>query len=116
MTQLALIGAGPIGRRYAEAIERIAGVDVTCIVDPSADANVFASERGMRWAGSTADMLTGPLPHGAIIASQDALTGDDMLALIAAGIPTLIYPTDALIRQFCDIIANASPRVSPRAA
>lgn len=90
MKRLAVIGAGLIGRRHVEAIGRIAGVEVVCIVDPTPEANAFAAGRGITWAGSIADMLTGHRLDGAIIATPNALHVANGLECVAAGIPVLI--------------------------
>ena len=90
MTRIAVIGAGLIGRRHVEAIERIAAVEVASVVDPTLEAHAFATERGVPWHPTIADMLSGARPDGAIIATPNGLHVEHGLAFVAAGIPLLI--------------------------
>jgi predicted dehydrogenase len=90
VTRLAIIGAGLIGRRHVEAIARVKTAEVSCIVDPTREANAFARENGIPWVASIEDMVAAHRPDGAIIATPNALHVPNGLDCISAGIPILV--------------------------
>ena len=49
MTRLALVGAGLVGKRHAEAIRAAKGVSLSAIVDPDETAQAFADAEGVPW-------------------------------------------------------------------
>ena len=73
LLQIAIIGAGLIGRRHAEAISHSNEAAVAGIVDPSEEAQRFALDRNYAWFPNLAKMLASRRPDGAIIATPNQL-------------------------------------------
>ena len=88
--RLALVGAGLIGRRHAAHIQADHGQVLSAVVDPAAEAQAWAEGHGAAWHPTLEDMLSGPPPDGAILATPNALHVPQALALVAAGIPVLV--------------------------
>ena len=92
--QIAIAGAGMIGRRHAEAIAAAPGVALHSIVDPSDAGRAHAEKIGARWHGSLAALFdpgsSYGLPDGVIIATPNQIHVENALACIAAGVPALI--------------------------
>lgn len=88
--QLAVMGAGLIGRRHVEHI--LAGPEAALhsIIDPSEDARAFASNRGLRWHPDLSSAIRDGKPDGLIIATPNAMHVEHGLAGIEAGLPLLV--------------------------
>lgn len=88
--RIAIIGAGLIGRRHAEAIGASGRASLACVVDPAPAGAAFAASIGAVHYASLAQMLAADRPDGAILATPNQLHVEGGLALIAAGIPALV--------------------------
>ncbi len=87
---IAIVGAGLIGRRHAEAIAGTEKAWVCAIIDPSETAKAFADRLGVRWFADLGTYLAGEEPDGIIIATPNRMHTENVLATIGAGIPTLV--------------------------
>lgn len=88
--QIALIGAGLIGRAHLTRIEASPDCELSAICDPSESAQVLAAERGARWFPSQREMLALIKPDGAIIATPNALHVQGAVDCLEAGVPVLV--------------------------
>ncbi len=84
-----VVGAGLIGRRHVDAIERSEAAHVSALADPSGAAAAFAREKGYACAPSLADGLS-LRPDGVVLATPNAAHETGALECIAAGVPVLI--------------------------
>jgi predicted dehydrogenase len=91
MSSIALVGAGLIGRRHAEAITACGDVArVHAVIDPDAASQRFAGELAVPWFSDIAAMLAAGRPDGVIVATPNHLHVDQGLECIDKGIPTLV--------------------------
>ena len=88
--RIAVVGAGLIGLRHIEEIQRSRGAELAAIVDVSAPAAALAKELGMPLYGSLAELFAKGDAQGVILATPNQLHVEQGLACIAAGMPTLI--------------------------
>lgn len=90
MTRLALVGAGLVGKRHAEAIGATSGVSLSAIVDPNDPGRAFAEAEGVPWYRSMDEMFATDAPDGVILATPTLLHVDLGLDCIARRCPVLI--------------------------
>lgn len=88
--QIALVGAGLIGRAHLTRIEASPDCELAAICDPSESAQALAAERGARWFPSQREMLALIKPDGAIIATPNALHVPGAVDCLEAGVPVLV--------------------------
>ena len=86
--RLALVGAGLVGRRHAEAIARVPGVRLAAVADPAGEA--WTRGQGLPWHADAGAMIAAESPDGLIVATPNALHVETGLMAVAAGIPALI--------------------------
>ncbi len=87
---LAVVGAGLIGRRHIEVVRNSPQCALSSIVDPSADARAFAADLSVAHHDSLDAVLGATRPDGVILATPNQLHAAQGLACIAAGMPALI--------------------------
>lgn len=87
---IAVMGAGLIGKRHAEHVIAHADTTLSAIIDPSEAGRLFAETLGVRWYRSFADIDADNRPDGVIIATPNQLHVDNALEVIAQGIPALV--------------------------
>lgn len=87
---LAVMGAGIIGRRHAEIIAAEPRARLAAIVDPAPLAEEFAKSLGAPWFATFEDMVARGHPDGIVVATPNQLHVAHGLACIASGIPALI--------------------------
>lgn len=88
--EIALIGAGNIGRAHLSRIDASADSVCTAICDPSDAARDLAAQRGCRWYPDPDAMLAHTTPDGAIVATPNALHVSGSVACLRAGVPVLV--------------------------
>ena len=88
--RLAIAGAGLIGRRHAEAVALVAGVELAAVVDPAAAGAELAARHGARHFPGLAELLERDRPDGVILATPNQLHVEQALACVAAGVPALV--------------------------
>lgn len=90
LIRLAVAGAGLIGKRHVEAVQRCDAAIVSAIVDPAPAARDLAGSVGCHWYASIADMLTAGAPDGVIIATPNQMHVENGLQCVRAGVPILV--------------------------
>lgn len=106
---IAVAGAGLIGRRHVQAVDRCNSANVSAIVDPDPAARDFAASTGCDWFASIDDMLDAGPPDGVIVATPNQMHVDNGLACVRAGVPVLvekpIADNSASAAQLVDVAA-----------
>lgn len=88
--RIAVAGAGLIGRRHVQAVDRCDAAAVSAIVDPARDAKDFAGSIGCDWHPSLTGMLGAGRPDGVIIATPNQMHVDNGLECVRANVPVLV--------------------------
>ena len=88
--RIAVAGAGAVGCRHIEEIERSPSAVLASIVDISPKAADAARQRGVALYGSLAELLAKDRPDGVIIATPNRLHVAQALECVAAKVPTLV--------------------------
>ena len=93
VVELALIGAGRMGRMHLRALdpaaERTRGVRVTDVVEPVDEAREALRDSGYRVHGTLADLLGTRRPDGVLVAAPTDRHTEVARAALAAGVPVL---------------------------
>jgi len=88
--RIAVAGAGLIGQRHIEEIERSPACKLAAIVDVSPKSAEIARAAGVPLYPSLAELFAADKPDGVVLATPNQLHVEHGLACVAAGIPTLI--------------------------
>ncbi|ETS79916.1 hypothetical protein PFICI_07445 [Pestalotiopsis fici W106-1] len=90
-TQIAIIGAGLIGPRHAEAVAKSAGAQVAAIVDVTPKGSEIAAKFGVPFYSTVADMLqSSAKPDAAIICTPNHTHVSITKELLAANVHVLV--------------------------
>jgi myo-inositol 2-dehydrogenase/D-chiro-inositol 1-dehydrogenase len=93
VVELALVGAGRMGRMHLQALDpaggRAHGVRVTDVVEPLVAAREALRDRGYRVHETLADLLAARRPDGVLVAAPTDRHAHVSRAALAAGIPVL---------------------------
>lgn len=115
--RIAVAGAGLIGHRHIEEINKSTSCQLASIVDPSPPAR-FASivqGAGVRIHASIAEMLAADRPDGIVLATPNQLHADQAMECVRAGIPTLVEKpiahTLAAGMRLCEAAEAAGVRI-----
>jgi predicted dehydrogenase len=88
--QLAVAGAGLIGRRHIELIQADARCMLAAIVDPSPDAQAIAAAAGVPLFQDLGLLFASKRVDGVVLATPNQLHVDQALQCLEAGVPALI--------------------------
>ena len=88
--KLAVVGAGLIGIRHIEAIDKTAAATLACIVDPAEAGQAAARARGVPGYLTLEEMIAAGDIDGVILATPNRLHEAGALACIDAGLPVLV--------------------------
>ena len=88
--RVAVIGAGIIGRTHIETLERVPGMRLAAIVEPSAAGAEIAAARGVPHFAALDDLRAGGGFEAAVVASPNHTHVAIARELIEAGIPVLL--------------------------
>jgi predicted dehydrogenase len=88
--QIAVAGAGQIGRTHIGLVQASAECTLAGIVDPAAGAAAIAQAAGVPCFATLAALFAARRPDGVIVATPNALHVQNGLDCIAAGVPALI--------------------------
>lgn len=114
IVRMALVGAGAIGRAHLAHMRANPDVRVHAIVDPAPDARALAAQCGAEYFSDIAAMLAAGKPDGAIVATPTQTHVANALALVDAGIPTLVEkPVADNVRDAARLVAQAEARHVP---
>ena len=89
-TQIAVVGAGLIGRRHLQLVASDPLCRLVALVDPVSQAADLARTYGVPWFTDLDQMLRAIRPEGAIVATPTALHVEHGTKLLAAGVAILI--------------------------
>src|SRR6185312_11453200 len=88
--RIAVAGAGLIGARHIDRVDRSAGAELASVVEP-ASAGVEVAERfGVARYDSLTRMLEQDRPHGVVLATPNRLHVEGGLECVRAGVSVLI--------------------------
>jgi predicted dehydrogenase len=87
---IAVIGAGWIGRKHAEAVQREPACRLAALADPAAGSEAYAREIGAPCFADYREMLDRMKPQAAIIATPNILHVPAGIACAERGIPMLV--------------------------
>lgn len=87
---IAVVGAGLIGRRHVELVRASDECDLSALVDPTPASEKLANELGVPHFRTLHELLTEARPDGAVLATPNALHVDQALACVEAGVPALV--------------------------
>jgi predicted dehydrogenase len=88
--RIAVAGAGAIGVRHIEEIEKNAGAELSAVIDPFPKAAEVAQQGGVPLYASLAECFAKDRPDGVILATPNHLHVEQALECISAGIPVLV--------------------------
>ena len=87
---IAVAGAGVIGRAHIAVIAQSSQCRLSAIADPSEAAQALAQEHGVPWFATLDQLLAAVSPDGVILATPNAMHVPQALQCIAAGVPVLV--------------------------
>jgi predicted dehydrogenase len=90
MVRIAVAGAGQIGLRHIEEIDKSASARLSAIADPSPNARSVAAGAVVPLYASLDELIARDRPDGIIIATPNHLHVEQGLQCVAAGIPVLV--------------------------
>jgi predicted dehydrogenase len=88
--RIAIAGAGLIGRRHVELIEKNSSCELAAIADPAPAAAALAAKANVPHHHTLAELFAAARPDGVIVATPNSLHVENGLACIAAGVVALI--------------------------
>ncbi len=89
-TRIAVAGAGLIGLRHIEEIQKSKNETLASIVDPSPKAAELAKQMGVAIYPCLAELFANDKPDGVILATPNQMHVSQGLECIAAGVPVLV--------------------------
>nr|WP_315227007.1 Gfo/Idh/MocA family oxidoreductase [uncultured Limnohabitans sp.] len=87
---IAVAGAGVIGRAHMAVMAQSSQCRLSAIADPSEAAQALAQTHGVPWFATLDELLATASPDGVILATPNALHVPQALQCIAAGVPVLV--------------------------
>jgi predicted dehydrogenase len=90
MLNIAVAGAGVIGRAHIAVIARNPHCQLSAIADPTPAAQQLAKAQGVAWYATLDELLAHARPDGLILATPNALHVPQALQCIEAGVPVLV--------------------------
>ena len=88
--RIAVAGAGLIGRRHIEEIQKSASCKLSAIVDPLPKAADVAHQAGVPLYRSLGELFATHKPDGVVLATPNQLHVEQALECVRAGVPTLV--------------------------
>lgn len=89
-TRISVAGAGLIGLRHIEEIQKSKSETLASIVDPSPKAAELAKKEGVAIYSSLAELFAKDKPDGVILATPNQMHVAQGMECIAAGVPVLV--------------------------
>ena len=107
-TRLAIVGLGLVGKRHAEAIDRVKHVELIAAVEPSEVGRGHAVDLGVPCFSSLSEMFTRERPDGVILATPTPLHVEQGLECVAEGCPTLVEKPVATSAEEAGVLVEAA--------
>ena len=104
------MGAGAIGRRHVELMQRDTGFAVVAIADPAAQSAAYADAQGVAHFADHRRLLERVAPQGVVIATPNALHAEVAIDCLDRGIPVLIEKPVADTLDCARAIVDATRR------
>jgi predicted dehydrogenase len=108
-TQIALFGAGGIGRTHIDRITRSSNLNLAGIADPSDAAKAMAQSLNVPWFANHMDLLDSIQPQGAIVATPNSLHIAQAVDCLERGVAALVE------KPVADTVAEAQQLVDVQA-
>jgi predicted dehydrogenase len=107
-TQIAVAGAGYIGRAHMAVAQQSSTCSLSAIVDPSPAAQAIATQTGVPLYRTLDELLERDRPDGVILATPNQLHVEHALTCLAAGVPTLLEkPIASTVDEAESLVAEA---------
>ena len=87
---IAVAGAGVIGRAHIDVIAQSSRCRLSAIADPSEAEQALAQAHGVPWFSTLDALLAAVSPDGVVLATPNAMHVPQALQCIAAGVPVLV--------------------------
>ncbi len=88
--QIAVVGAGLIGKRHVEFMRQVPRLELSAIVDPADNAQQVADRFDVPKFDDLETLLKDAKPDGVILATPNSLHVPQALACVDAGVPVLV--------------------------
>lgn len=108
LVQLAVAGAGLMGRRHTLLIKSCRGVKLTAIVDPVATSKDYADSLAVQWYPNLDELFRQQPPEGIVLATPNRLHVEHGLRCFQAGCPVLMEKPLASTAAEADILVTAA--------
>jgi predicted dehydrogenase len=112
--RIAVAGAGSIGIRHIEEIQRSQGAVLSAIIDPSPKAIEVGEREDAPVYRSLAEFLVGDRPDGVVLATPNQMHVEQGLQCIAADVPVLIEKPIAHTLEDGTRLVQAAERANAR--
>lgn len=110
--QLALVGAGVIGRTHIDRIQRNPGLALIGIADPTPAGRSLARDLNIPWFADHHSLLEHTEPQGAIVATPNAMHVSVAGDFLVRGIPALVEKPIASTVAEAQLLVDASARLN----
>ncbi|MBW9117013.1 Gfo/Idh/MocA family oxidoreductase [Rhizobium cauense] len=108
---IAVMGAGLIGKRHVEGVLAEADAALCAIIDPSEAGRDFALGKGMSWFATFSELAQTQRPDGVIVATPNQLHVANALEVIHARIPVLVEKPIADNSEAATALVDAGSRL-----
>ena len=85
--EIAVVGAGLIGRSHISVLQALDTAAMCAIVDPTEDARLLALECAVPWYQSLSALFAAQQPAGVVIATPNHLHVEQAIFCISQGVP-----------------------------
>jgi predicted dehydrogenase len=109
-TQIALFGAGTIGRTHIDRIVRSDNLLLAGIADPSEAGRALAQSLNVPWFADPIALLDATKPHGAVVSTPNSLHIGQALDCLARGVPVLVEKPVADSVAEAQVLVDAQTR------
>lgn len=110
IVNIALAGAGLVGRQHILALAAVPEARLCAVVDPAPGAATLANEHGVPLHATIDDLLAGPRPDAVLLATPNHLHVPQALACIAAELPVLVEKPIAQDAESAHTLVEASEK------
>jgi len=109
-SQIALFGAGTIGRTHIDRIARSENLHLAGIADPTDAGQVLAQRLGVPWFADHISLLDATKPHGAVVSTPNSLHIAQALDCLERGVPALVEKPVADTVAEAQVLVDAQVR------